>query len=261
MSSDVPQAREAGRAEGPVPSIVICCYTLARWSDLVDAVAEADRQAGGVAEVLVCVDHNDALLERAREQLPRATVIENIHERGLSGARNTAVEHASGEVLVFLDDDAVRDRAGCGRCSTRSPTARLPSSAARPHPRGRTSTGWFPAEFDWVVGCSYRGLPRRRARVRNVMGCNMAFRREVFKAGLRFLQVGRTGDDTAGCEETELCIRVQQLWSNAAVVFELEAVVRHRVPQSRCSWTSPDAAARKVAPRRASPASSVDGTR
>ncbi len=239
MSSDVPQAREAGRAEEPVPSIVICCYTLARWSDLVDAVAEADRQAGGVAEVLVCVDHNDALLERAREQLPRATVIENIHERGLSGARNTAVEHASGEVLVFLDDDAVP---GPGWLrSLLDPfsdgTVAVVGGAAAPAWPDRRP-GWFPAEFDWVVGCSYRGLPRRRARVRNVMGCNMAFRREVFKAGLRFsTEVGRTGDDTAGCEETELCIRVQQLWSNAAVVFEPEAVVRHRVPQSRCSWT------------------------
>ena len=41
---------------------------------------------------------------------------------------------------------------------------------------------WFPEEFNWVVGCSYRGMPTGRARIRNVMGGNAAFRREVIGA-------------------------------------------------------------------------------
>ena len=220
-------------------SVVICCYTMERWPDLVEAVAEVDRQAGGRAEIVVCVDHNAALLERAQEELPRATVIENIHERGLSGARNTAVEHASGDVLVFLDDDAVPGP-GWLRALMEpfadGKVAVVGGAAAPAWPGLRP--GWFPPEFDWVVGCSYVGLPVRRTAVRNVMGCNMAFRREVFKAGLRFSPaVGRTGNDTAGCEETELCIQVHRLWPDVAIVLEPEAVVRHRVPSDRCSWS------------------------
>lgn len=97
---------------------------------------------------------------------------------------------------------------------------------------------WFPSEFDWVIGCSYRGLPDELAPVRNVMGCNMAFRRDVFDAGLRFSPaVGRNGNDSGGCEETELCIQVRRHWEKAEILHEPAAVVRHRVPQSRCSWS------------------------
>lgn len=222
----------------PSASVVICCYTMERWADLVRAVAEVDRQVEDGSEILVCVDHNDALLERARTEIPRATSIENIHDRGLSGARNTAVEHASGEVVVFLDDDAFPAPGWLSALLDpfAEPSVVAVGGAATPvWPDERP--GWFPAEFDWVVGCSYVGLPVRRTPVRNVMGCTMAIRRDVFKAGLRFSsEVGRTGNDTAGCEETELCIQAQRLWPEATIVYEPTSVVRHRVSSERASW-------------------------
>src|SRR5262249_47582484 len=67
---------------------------------------------------------------------------------------------------------------------------------------------WFPPELDWVVGCSYQGMPVRSAPVRNFIGANMSFRREIvadlhgFSTGL-----GRVGTTPLGCEETELCLR------------------------------------------------------
>jgi glycosyltransferase involved in cell wall biosynthesis len=219
-------------------SVIICCYTMDRWSDLVAAVHEVERQAGDSAEVLVCVDHNDTLLRRASEALPRATVVASAHQRGLSGARNSAVEQASGDILVFLDDDAVPAE-GWLRALLEpfaSDDVAAVGGAATPAWPDRRP-GWFPGEFDWVVGCSYLGQPSQRAQVRNVMGCNMAFRREVFDAGLRFSPaVGRNGNDSGGCEETELCIQLRRLWPESAVVFEPGAVVRHRVPASRTSW-------------------------
>jgi cellulose synthase/poly-beta-1,6-N-acetylglucosamine synthase-like glycosyltransferase len=226
-------------AEHPSTSVIICCYTMQRWSHLAEAVAEVDRQARGAAQILVCVDHNDAMLQKARAELPQARVIENTHDRGLSGARNCAVNHASGEVLVFLDDDAV-PTPGWLRAVlapfTRPSVAAVGGAASPAWPSLRP--GWFPREFDWVVGCTYLGLPTAQAPVRNVMGCNMAFRRDVFEGGLRFsTSIGRTGDDLAGCEETELCIQLRQLWPEWEVVFEPRAVVRHVVPPSRCSWT------------------------
>ncbi|HEY0642271.1 MAG TPA: glycosyltransferase family 2 protein [Nocardioides sp.] len=223
---------------GSTLSVIICCYTMDRWSDLVAAVHEVERQAGDSAQVLVCVDHNDTLLRRASEALPRATVVASTHQRGLSGARNSAVEQASGDILVFLDDDAVPAE-GWLRALLEpfaSDDVAAVGGAATPAWPDRRP-GWFPGEFDWVVGCSYLGQPSQRAQVRNVMGCNMAFRREVFDAGLRFSPaVGRNGNDSGGCEETELCIQLRRLWPESAVVFEPGAVVRHRVPASRTSW-------------------------
>ena len=93
-------------APGSTLTVIICCYTMDRWHDLVEAVREVDRQASASAQILVCVDHNEELFRRASDALPRATVVRSTHQPGLSGARNSAVEQASGDLLVFLDDDA-----------------------------------------------------------------------------------------------------------------------------------------------------------
>ena len=45
-----------------------------------------------------------------------------------------------------------------------------------------------------MVGCTYEGQPTALAPVRNVMGCNMAFRTSVFDtAGLFGEDLGRVG--------------------------------------------------------------------
>jgi hypothetical protein len=102
--------------------------------------------------------------------------------------------------------------------------------AGRPH--------WFPPEFDWVVGCTYVGLPTEAAAVRNVIGANMAFRRSVFAAvGTFTTGIGRIGRRPLGCEETELCIRVRQTLPGATIVYDPAARVRHTVPPERATWT------------------------
>src|SRR5205085_69247 len=53
---------------------------------------------------------------------------------------------------------------------------------------------WFPPEFDWVVGCTYCGMPEVAGPVRNLIGCNMSFRREVFEGVGGFRSgIGRIG--------------------------------------------------------------------
>jgi len=50
----------------PRATVVICVYTEKRWDDIVAAVGSVQAQDVRAAEVLVVVDHNPALLERAR---------------------------------------------------------------------------------------------------------------------------------------------------------------------------------------------------
>lgn len=224
----------------PQPAtVIICCYTMDRWGDLCSAVEEVRQQLGDGGETIICVDHNRELFERATLTFRSAMVIENKYAPGLSAARNSAIEHATGEILVFLDDDAVP---GPGWLATLvAPFTRAEvkavGGAAQPlWPHRRPA--WFPVEFDWVVGCSYRGMPVRRAPIRNVMGCNMAIHRSVFDAGLTFeTTVGRTATSVDGCEETELCIKLRRTWPDAQILFEPGATVRHRVPPQRCSWS------------------------
>src|SRR5690349_11718694 len=88
-------------------TIVVCAYTRDRWVTLRRAIDVALNQINGNDELLVIVDHNDELLARCREHPGSFKVFPNRHNRGLSGARNTALEEAHGSIIVFLDDDAI----------------------------------------------------------------------------------------------------------------------------------------------------------
>ena len=95
----------------------------------------------------------------------------------------------------------------------------------------------FPEEFDWVVGCSYRGMPTARSAVRNLIGANMSFRRHVFDVVGGFADgIGRVGARAAGCEETDLCIRAGAAFPESVILYDPRARVSHRVPAARATW-------------------------
>jgi glycosyltransferase involved in cell wall biosynthesis len=228
---------------GPVPrsgsvSVVICAYTQDRWTDLVSAVRSVQQQSAPARETIVVVDHEPALLSRVRRELPRVIAIANDQQRGLSGARNSAIRRAGGEIIAFLDDDARAAPdwlAQLLRVYTESDALGVGGLIEPDWLQGRP--GWFPREFDWVVGCSYLGLPETTTNVRNLIGANMSFRREVFELIGGFnTDVGRVGILPAGCEETDLCIRLRQRRPAASTLLSQRARVKHQVPAGRSRW-------------------------
>lgn len=220
-------------------SAVVCTHDLARWPALVRAVGSLQAQVEAPAEILVVVDHNEVLERLARRELEGATVIANRFDRGLSGARNTAIEEALGDVVAFLDDDAWADERWVSALVDAYDDESVVGVGGLVEPNWQTARPtWFPREFDWVVGCTYRGLPSVRSTVRNVIGANMSFRRRALELSGGFsAELGRVGADGAGCEETELCIRMRQLDPEARIVFEPSARVTHDVPAARATWS------------------------
>lgn len=220
---------------GPSVSVVICAYTMDRWDDIVDAVRSVEAQETPALETILVVDHNPALLERVRAEIGGVVAVENLEARGLSGARNSGVAVARGDVVAFLDDDAWAEPAWLSLLLAvyRDPQVIGAGGGIAPAwQRGRPR--WWPDEFDWVVGCSYRGLPRERAEVRNMIGANMSFRRSTLQAAGPFLHgIGRIGTRPLGGEETELAIRARRGSPGGRIVYEPAARVNHRVPASR----------------------------
>ena len=214
-------------------SVVLCAYTLERWDDITAAVGSLRTQSRPVDEVLLVVDHNDELLERARAAFPDVRCLPNAETRGLSGARNTGVRAATGDVVAFLDDDAAAETGWVAGLLAPYDDPSVVGTGGRVLPAWRAPRPrWFPDEFLWVVGSSYAGLPEGRAEVRNPIGASMSFRRSVFAdVGGFDAGMGRLGKDAAGCEETEFAIRARQ--AGGRVVLEPASVCRHAVTPDR----------------------------
>lgn len=216
-------------------SVIICAYTEERWQDILGAIASVQQQTLPAREIILVVDHNKSLFERAGASLPGVIVIENTSARGLSGARNSGLAIAGGTFVAFLDDDAFAAldwleqlHAHCVRPNVLGAGGWVEPLWVEPQP------SWFPDEFLWVVGCSYRGLPLTTAAVRNPFGGCSCIRREVFErvGGFR-TEIGRIGTRPLGCEETELSIRARQHWPQRTFMHEPRASIRHKVPPAR----------------------------
>lgn len=219
-------------------SVIICTYTEERWDDLLAAVESVRKQSLPASETIVVVDHNPAMFERVRAEIPGVLATENHQVRGLSGARNSGIEAARGAIVALLDDDATAAPDWLERLTAGFEDARVAVIGGAAEPLWVNSKpSWFPEEFNWVVGCSYRGMPERTTPVRNPFGGNMAFRRELYTAygGFR-TGVGRVGTRPVGCEETEFCIRIHQRQPHSLVLYEPMARIKHKVPGKRTTW-------------------------
>jgi GT2 family glycosyltransferase len=258
VSRDVGQSGELGRGKtaeaiGPIlnvetlqdrfpfgpphtVTVVICAYSERRWDSLLNAIASLRAQRRPADQLLVVIDHNERLRERARSSFPSdIEVLASVHQQGLSGARNTGIRLANGDVVAFLDDDAEADPGWLEELLVHyGPDVAGAGGIAVPVWPGRGRPRWFPREFDWVVGCSYVGLPNSVMPQRNLIGAAMSFRRSVFDiVGSFDTGIGRVGSVPLGCEETEFAIRLRRIMVGAQLLHVPPAIVHHHVAGER----------------------------
>src|SRR4051794_36790657 len=224
----------------PSVSVVIACHTDKREKLLTKAVRSVLLQRPKSLELIVVVDHNPSLLMRLQERLPAVaaaaageiSVLPNRSAPGASGARNTGVAAAAGELVAFLDDDAAARPGWLAALVAAMEQSDVVGAGGLV--RADWADGapaWFPGEFGWVVGATYDGAPTRLVPVRNGWAENMIVRRADFEAVGGF----RTGFGKLGAhsrpEDTDLCIRMQA--AGGRWLFQPSAVVTHHVPAER----------------------------
>jgi glycosyltransferase involved in cell wall biosynthesis/GT2 family glycosyltransferase len=215
--------------------VVICAYTLERIERIAMAIESLQAQTVAPHEIVLVIDHSPELEVECRRRWPEIRILPNGEQQGLSGARNTGLGESTGAVVAFLDDDAVAAPDWIELLGSAYADEGVLGAGGTVRPLwDEQQPRWFPAEFDWVIGCTHSGMPREREAVRNLVGANMSFRREalVEVGGFRH-ELGRIGKIPAGCEETDLCIRIAKRRPEATILYDPAAAVEHFVPAER----------------------------
>ena len=216
-------------------SAVVCTHRMERWPWLLECLASLERQTLQPLEVIVVVDGRPEITGRLADRDGPETTLSTAAPSGLSAARNLGLAHASGEFVAFLDDDAVAEESWLQRLRAVLEDGTVAGVGGVSLPRWEgMRPGWMPEELLWTLGCSYRGMPVTQSDVRNVYGGCACFRADIFQRFGGFNpNLGRMAAGLAGCEETELCLRVRNHSRKLRFVHEPAAVIYHRVPASR----------------------------
>lgn len=228
----------AGTAAFPSVSVIIPTYTMQRWDFLGATIASARAQILPALEIVVVVDHNPELFARATRELPGVVVVENTGTRGVSGARNSGVKASHGDVVAFLDDDAVASPEWLATLIRHVQDPEIVGAGCRVDGLWEGARpGWFPGEFGWTLGLSYEGMPTAPLAVRNVWTCAMVVKRAAFEmvGGFRD-DFGKVGTRSLP-EDTDLCLRISSaLEVKDNWVYDPTTAIGHQVPAERMTF-------------------------
>ncbi|MDG6223222.1 MAG: glycosyltransferase family 2 protein [Candidatus Bathyarchaeota archaeon] len=216
-------------------SVIICTYSKKMLADVLACVASVKKQSLEPDEILLVLDPDEDLIKFYQSHLKNAVEVVISDGFGLSFARNMGVKKCNGDVIVFLDDDVIADENWLKNLVTNYDDPDVVGVGGLSKPLWKDGKPlWFPEELYWIIGCSYKGLPKKKALVRNPIGCNMSFRKKVFdEVGFFKTDYGRIGKKLLSDEETEFSIRALGEISNSKIIYDPKAVVHHKVIKSR----------------------------
>ncbi len=211
--------REAFAAPTPRPtpriSVVVCTYngaaTLRQCLKGVLALRYPDY------EVIVVSDGSTDGSAAIASGYPAARVIETPN-RGLSAARNAGLEAATGEIVAYLDDDAVPDPDWLSHIAVALADSRY-AAVGGPNVAPPDSGGVAQCVANAPGGPTHVLISDREAE--HIPGCNMAIRRDdLVRLGGFDPRFRVAGDDV------DLCWRL--LDAGRRIAFSPGAVVLHR---------------------------------
>ena len=218
-------------------SVVICTYSGEMYEHFREAVESVLDQTYDDTEVVVVVDGTDTVYDRVTDDYgddERVVVHCNSENVGLLRSRNTGAKLADGDVVAFMDDDAVADEHWVKelvRIYERDDAESVGGKMTPLWVAGKPA--FLPEAFYWLVGVTHRGFGEE-GQVRNTFGSNISFRRDVFLEldGFDPDIGGRKGDRNLQGGETELAARLRSELGGA-VYYNPAAKVGHKVFEYR----------------------------
>jgi glycosyltransferase involved in cell wall biosynthesis len=227
-------------------SIITTSYTLDRLKDITELLDSIEAQTYSNTETLIVAERSPELADSIKKYIaekgyPHMQVLYNEGEWGASSARNLAIEQAKGDIITFVDDDAIlfpnwveemaetyaQDNSVVGVTGPILPLWE------------QDSMSWFPRELYWIFSCTYWDMTEK-TEVRNGYGTNFSFHREAFSSGERFRTTlgvkgrGQRGWQEPGAEEVEFSLRVRRK-TGKHIIYNPWVRVKHKVYSYRMS--------------------------
>ena len=221
-------------------SVIVSTYTKNRLNDVLRCLNSLNAQTLKPDEVLLVLDPDDNLVNfyrnKVNDEFEFDFKVIRSNKPGLSEARNVGIDSSEGELIAFIDDDAWADRRWLDNLTKPFKDKKVWGVGGKIVPKfDEDRPKWLAEELDWIVGCTYRGMPRK---IRNPIGANMCFRRVAFETVGKFRsEVGRMGSKLVSGEEAEFSMRLKKMKPEVKYFYAEDAVVYHRVPKSRCKIT------------------------
>jgi len=220
---------------------IICTYNRAKYiGNLLESLAANDLAKSEYEIVLVdnnCTDNTREICEafaKAHKDVNFRYVVEP--EQGLSAARNKGIKEARGEIIVYVDDDALVD----------PHYLRTYAEWFAAHPETQACGGpivplYETVEPSWMTPytkalltawMNYGDKVRKYPKGRYPGGGNAAYRKSVFdKVGLYNTALGRKGGNLMGSEEKDIFDKMHAL--GLQVLYLPTPVLHHIIPQTK----------------------------
>ena len=222
-------------------SVIICTYNREKYiAALLESIAANDLPKSDYEIVLVdnnCTDNTHSVCEAfssVHSDIRFRYVKET--EQGLSAARNRGIKEAKGDILVYVDDDALVD----------SHYLRDYAEWFAAHPQTMACGGpiiplYETQEPQWMTPYTkalltawmdYGDKVRVYPKGRYPGGGNAAYRKEVFdQVGLFNTNLGRKGGNLMGSEEKDIFDKMHAL--SMQVLYLPTPVLHHIIPQTK----------------------------
>lgn len=157
-------------------------------------------------------------------------------KQGLSYARNRGIEETSGDIVVFLDDDAEALPDYLENLINHFKSNQLLVGGGKIIPKWETGKPKWMSRFleplVSVIDYSKKKVPFKQGKY--PIGANMFFHKSIFeKVGLFNTELGRTGKNLMGGEEKDIFARVSGL--SIPIMYLPDVVVWHNIPVERIS--------------------------
>lgn len=220
-------------------SIVICTYNRERY--IAESIRSALKQtADKQFYQLIVVNNNSkdrtddicrALLDE--EQLQFDYFIE--FNQGNSFARNRGIEESKGEIIAFIDDDAMVEHNYVENLlKFYREHLDVDAVGGRIYPRyEEEKANWLsPVLMPLIAALDMGNSPRPFRWGKFPIGANMSFRKQVFnQIGVFNVELGRIGANLQGGDEKDVFARMRL--QNMKIWYCPEVAVHHVIPASR----------------------------